>query len=92
MDFGNRTFVMTASVDGRHPVYAYPSLEYVGEWRCDMALTNDECSNGRVFSAWAETPDGCPWRYVMLAMDRQNFPGMPTPNWTYGAIYFFVAY
>ncbi len=91
MDFGDQTFVMTASVDGRHPVYAYPSLEYVGEWRCDMALTNDDCSNGRVFTAWAEAPEGCPWRYVMLAMDRQNFPGMPTPNWTYGGIYFYVA-
>ena len=91
MDFGDKTFIMTASVGGRHPVYAYPSLEYVGEWRCDMALTNDDCPNGRVFTAWAEAPEGCPWRYVMLAMDRQNFPGMPTPNWTYGAIYFFVA-
>ena len=91
MDFGDRTFVMTASVGGGHPVYAYPSLEYVGEWHCDMALTNGDCSNGRVFTAWAEAPEGCPWRYVMLAMDRQNFPGMPTPNWTYGGIYFYVA-
>ncbi len=91
MDFGDRTFVMTASLDGRRPVYAYPSLDYVGEWRCDLPLRNAECPNGRIFTAWAAAPGGCPWRFVMLAMDRRNFPGMPTPNWTYGAIYFSVA-
>ena len=27
----------------------------------------------------------------MLTMDRQNYPGMPKRNWTYGAMYFYVA-
>ena len=36
-------------------------------------------------------PTGFPFRYVMLTMDRQNFPGMPNPNWTYGGMYFYVA-
>ena len=42
-------------------------------------------------TAFAETPSGSPYRYVLLTMDRQNFPGMPSPNWTYGAIYFYGA-
>lgn len=91
MDFGGRTFVMTASGDGRRPVYAYPSLDYVGEWRCDLPPRGADCPNGRTFTAWAAAPDGCPWRHVMLAMDRKNFPGLPDPNWTYGGIRFYVA-
>jgi len=91
MEFGAGKFVMTANMERRRPVYAYPSLEYVGEWKCDFEPYNAECPNGRIFTAWAETPQGCPWRYVMLTMDRQNYPGMPKRNWTYGAMYFYVA-
>lgn len=84
MDFGGRTFITTASLDGRRPVYAHPSLDCVGECRCDLPPRDAECPNGRTFTAWAAAPGGCPWRFVMLAMDRWNFLGMPTPNWTYG--------
>ncbi len=91
MEFGGRTFVMTANMERMRPVYAYPSLDYVGEWPCDMEPSNGDCPNGRVFTAWAETPAGCPWRYVMLTMDRRNVPGMPDPNWTYGGIRFYAA-
>lgn len=91
MDFGGREFVMTANMERMRPVYAYPTLEYLGEWECDMEPYNADCSNGRIFTAWAKAPEGCPWRYVMITMDRQNFPGMPTPNWTYGGIHFYVA-
>ena len=30
-------------------------------------------------------------RRFMLTMDRQNFPGMPKPNWTYGGMYLYGA-
>ena len=91
MEFGGRKFVMTANMERMRPVYAYPTLEYAGEWQCDMEPSSDNCPNGRVFTAWAKAPEGCPWRNVMLTMDRQNFPGMPDPNWTYGGIRFYVA-
>ena len=42
-------------------------------------------------SSFAEMPDGSPYRYILLTMDRQNFPGMPKPNWTYGAMYLYGA-
>lgn len=91
IEFGGHKYVMTANMERMHPVYAYPTLEFVGEWQCDMEPSSDDCPNGRVFTAWAKAPEGCPWRYVMLTMDRQNFPGMPDPNWTYGGIRFYVA-
>ena len=91
MEFAGRKYVMTANMERMRPVYAYPSLDYLGEWQCDIEPYNEDCANGRVFTAWAETPEGCPWRHVMVTMDRQNFPGMPTPNWTYGGIRFYGA-
>ena len=47
--------------------------------------------NGRVFMAFAELSGGYSFRYVMLTMDRKNFPGMPNPNWTYGGMRFYGA-
>ncbi len=38
-----------------------------------------------------ELPDGYLFRYIMLTMNRANFPGMPNPNWTYGALYLYGA-
>ena len=91
MDFGGRTYVMTANAKRKRPVYEYPSLQYVGELRLDFEPYNEECSNGRIFTAFAEMPEGYPYRYILLTMDRQNFPGMPKPNWTYGAMYLYGA-
>ncbi|MBO4287078.1 MAG: hypothetical protein J5985_02800 [Kiritimatiellae bacterium] len=91
MDFGGRKFVMTANVKRMRPVYEYPSLAYVGEWKCDFEPYDAECSNGRIFTAFAEMPEGYPYRYVMVTMDRQNIPEMPKPNWTYGGMYFYGA-
>ena len=91
MDFGGCKYVMTANVRQQRPVYEYPSLKYVGEWKVDFEPYNAERRNGRIFTAFAETPPGSLYRYVLLTMDRQNFPGMPSPNWTYGAIYFYGA-
>jgi len=34
-------------------------------------------------------PEGYPAPYIMLTMDRSNFPGMPTPSWTYGSLYLY---
>ena len=91
MDFGGTKYVMTANARRKRPVYAYPSLKYLGELKLDFEPYNEECSNGRIFTAFAEMPEGSPYRYILLTMDRQNFPGMPKPNWTYGAMYFYGA-
>ena len=31
--------------------------------------------------------DGDRPAYLMVTMDRVNFPGMPAPNWTYGELH-----
>jgi hypothetical protein len=91
MDFGGKKYVMTASINRKRPVYSYPDLRYVGEWKCDFEPYNKDCPNGRIFTAFAEMPEGYPYRYILLTMDRQNFPEMPNPNWTYGGMYFYGA-
>lgn len=91
VDFGGKKFIMTANVTRMRPVYEYPSLAYVGEWKCDFEPYNEDCPNGRIFTAFAEMPEGYPYRYIMLTMDRRNFAGMPEPNWTYGGMYFYGA-
>ncbi len=91
MAFGGGRYVMTANRQRRLPIYAYPTLDYLGELKLDMPPFGNGSMNGRVFMAFAELPDGYPFRYVMLTMDRKNFPGMPDPNWTYGGMYFYGA-
>ena len=91
MDFGGTKYVMTANAHRKRPVYEYPSLKYLGELKLDFEPYNEECSNGRIFTAFAELPEGFPYRYILLTMDRENFSGMPKPNWTYGAMYFYGA-
>ncbi len=90
MDFGGKRYVMTANRQ-QLPVYTYPALDYCGELDLDFKPFNRECPNGRIFMAFAETPAGSPWRCILLTMDRENFAGMPDPNWTYGAMYFYGA-
>ena len=91
MDFGGKRYVMTANKQQQLPVYTYPTLDYCGELDLDFKPFNQECPNGRIFMAFAETPPGSPFRYILLTMDRENFAGMPDPNWTYGAMYFYGA-
>jgi len=76
----------TANFNGRNP-----DLSCCGELKMDFKPFNQECHNGRIFLAFAETPPGSPYRYILLTMDRENFAGMPTPNWTCGAVCFYGA-
>jgi hypothetical protein len=49
---------------------------------------NDQ--NGtRIWPNVIPLPAGYPAPYIALMMDRANFPGMPKPNWTYGALYLY---
>ena len=91
MEFTGERYVMTANRKRRMPIYSYPALDYLGELRLDQRPFGNGSMNGRVFMAFAELPEGYPFRYIMLTMDRKNFPGMPEPNWTYGGMYFYGA-
>ena len=100
----NSTGTTIASMDGRlhclsgssaraYYVYSYPSLEMRGKilmtptpWRPDAK----GWAHGRGWPAFAELPPGGAHRYILLTMDRENFPGMPKPNWTYGELSIYV--
>ena len=98
-------YCFSGSSDRACYVYTYPDLKEHGRlsfdfppWEGPYVKSNtsawwserDVC-NGRVWPAVAELPEGYPFRFIMLTMDRANFPGMPRPNWTYGALYLYGA-
>lgn len=69
-------------------IYTYPDLKEVGTLQMDLPPW-DKTSRTRVWPNVVELPDGYPFRYVALMMDRYNYPGMKGPNWTYGALYLY---
>lgn len=98
-------YCFSGSGDRACYVYSYPDLRELGRlsfdfppWEGPYVRDNglawsggrDVC-NGRVWPAVAELPEGYPFRFIMLTMDRAKFPGMPRPNWTYGALYLYGA-
>ncbi len=72
-------------------VYTYPDLEEVGTLKMDLPPWNEE-SGTRVWPNVVQLPEGYPFKYVALMMDRFNYPGMKGPNWTYGALYLYHGY
>ena len=84
---GGVRYCLSGSADRACYVYSYPDLLMRGKLHFDFPPWNDDtCRNGRVWPCLAELPVGYPFRYILLTMDRANFPGMPKPNWTYGAL------
>lgn len=82
----------SGSADRACYVYTYPDLKLHGKLQFDFPPWNDTtCRNGRVWPCLAELPDGYPFRYILLTMDRACYPGMPKPNWTYGGLIFYGA-
>ena len=66
-----------------------PKLAY-GKGAVTLSAPADAAAEGVLFVG-AFHPEGYPYKYILLTMDRQNFPGMPSPNWTYGAMYLYGA-
>lgn len=88
---GGIRYCLAGSADRACYIYSYPALKMRGRLHFDFPPWDDTCRNGRVWPCLAELPEGYPFRYVMLTMDRANFPGMPTPSWTYGGLVFYGA-
>ena len=89
VELGGRRWAIAGSADQACHVYEYPSLKLHGDIRFDQPPWDAECPNGRVWGTLAVLPDGYAYKYLFLTMDRANFPGIPTPNWTYGALYLY---
>jgi hypothetical protein len=86
--FGNKRYALFGSADRKIYIRTYPNLEPAGELKVDLPPWNDQ--NGtRIWPNVIPLPEGYPAPYIALMMDRVNFPGMPKPNWTYGALYLY---
>lgn len=89
--FGDKRYVLFGSADRKIYVRTYPDLEPAGELKMDLPPWDDDHGT-RVWPNVIPMPDGFPAPYIALMMDRANFPGMPKPNWTYGALYLYHGY
>ena len=69
-------------------VYNYPDLGEAGTINMDLPPWDNKC-NTRIWPNIVQLPEGYPFKYIALMMDRFNYPGIKGPNWTYGALYLY---
>ena len=93
LPFGDKWYCLSGSSDKTMYAYSYPDLKMRGCLRFDIPPwpMQGGYPHGRVWPAIAEFADGGKSAFLMVTMDRVNFPGMPTPNWTYGELHVYVA-
>ncbi len=87
---GDQRFCFSGSKEREIFIYTYPDLKEVGVLDMDLPPWN-EASGTRVWPNVVQLPEGYPFRYVSLMMDRFNYPGMQGPHWSYGALYLYRA-
>lgn len=82
------TRCLFGSRDNCFHVFSFPGLEPVGKMPVENGPWKTSTGRwpGRVWPAYLRTPDGTEY---LLTFDRDNFPGMPNPNWTYGKLMLF---
>ncbi len=88
---GNERYCFSGSSERDIFIYSYPDLKEAGTLKMDLPPWDDS-SGTRVWPNVLQLPEGYPFKYVALMMDRFNFPGMKGPNWTYGALYLYHGY
>lgn len=91
--FKGRRYCLSGSVDRACYVYSYPMLEPIGRLSFDHPPWPEKKGwpHGRVWPAVAEVAGEGGRQCLMVTMDRENFQGMPKPNWTYGTLMVYVA-
>ncbi|UZR99404.1 hypothetical protein [Chondrinema litorale] len=88
---GGKRYAFSGSSDRKIHIYTYPDLKEAGILDMDLPPWDAE-SGTRVWPNVVELPEGFPFRYVALMMDRFNYPGLEGPNWSYGALYLYHGY
>lgn len=81
-------YAFFGSADRSFHVCSFPELKPLGKLDVDLPPWNEK-TNARVWPCVVPLPDGYAAPYLMLTFDRENFPGMEGPNWTYGAMYLY---
>ncbi|RZK77980.1 MAG: hypothetical protein EOO92_11985 [Pedobacter sp.] len=69
-------------------VYSYPDLKELGSLKMDLPPW-DTTSGSRVWPNVVQLPEGYPFKFIALMMDRFNYPGLKGQNWSYGALYLY---
>lgn len=88
MKIGEKRFCFSGSSEREIFIYSYPDLKEIGTLNIDLPPWSEN-SRTRVWPNIVQLPEGFPFRYVALMMDRFNFPGLQGPNWSYGALYLY---
>ncbi len=88
---GNQRYCFSGSSEHEIFIYTYPHLKKIGNLKMDLAPW-DETSGTRVWPNVLQLPDGYPFQYIALMMDRLDYPGQKGPHWSYGAIYLYHGY
>jgi len=88
---GDKRYCFSGSSERKIFIYSYPELTEIGTLMMDIPPW-DEKSGTRVWPNVTELPDGYPFKYIALMMDRYNYPGLTGPNWSYGALYLYHGY
>ena len=88
MKIGEKRYCFSGSSERNVFIYSYPELKEVGVLKMDLPPWSEN-SGTRVWPNIVQLPEGYPFRYIALMMDRFNFPGLQGPNWSYGAIYLY---
>lgn len=86
---GNKYYALMGGL-GNLRIHRYPDLEELGELKLNLQPHWPKPA-GRIWASVVPLPEGYPYRYVLLTMDRPNFPGITVANWSYGALYFYGA-
>jgi len=87
---GRKRYVFFGSADRVVYIRSYPDLNPVGELQLHRPPWTKDTGT-RIWPNIIPLPPGYPTRYIALMMDRMNYPNMPKPNWTYGAMYLYHA-
>lgn len=85
---GDTRYCFSGSSEREIFIFTYPDLKEAGTLKMDLPPW-DATAGTRVWPNVVQLPEGYPFRYVALMMDRFNYPGLKGPNWTYGAIYLY---
>ena len=88
---GDTRYCFSGSSEREIFIYTYPDLKPAGTLKMDLPPW-DATAGTRVWPNVVQLPEGYPFRYVALMMDRYNYPGLKGPNWTYGAVYLYHGY
>ena len=87
--FGNKYYALMGG-HGNLRVHSFPDLKQLGELNLSLQPHWPKPA-GRIWASVVPLPEGYPYRYILLTMDRANFPNVQDRNWSYGALYFYGA-